>query len=533
MKKNWLIMLAVAMMGSFVVACSSDNNTDEVLTPPTNNTQTTQGKQVVLTGSFGARSSALDASRGTRAVDSQGKVTWADGDKFSVGYKKNDGTYAKAEGVVTLIMDADGAKHEARFSCTLSDPDFTEDLRFIYPYSVATADGRGYETSGLLNNQKGTIADISANWDIAMKDVKAHLVGEELRAETEETIHLENQLCICEMSLKLNGSKAKGTKLTISDGHESGDHNYTITPTTKTDKFFVALIPVENKNFEFKVSTDMYDLKYESFNNKTLADVDVSNTDFLGKFVDADRKLYSRIGDAEPVEFYRNSTGSTLAKNKYYKFDLSVHNKGVVSPIGVIAWLGTDTELNCGQGHGLVMGLADAATELAWATIGGGYEDFEDFYTNGNVESISDCQNKYKNGATYTESLLSAHANHSHLAFTVAKAYVDAAIPGSENWFVPSAAQWLAVLGTNGIGGFGGTWSWNDYSAASTGVYTNIMNVCTSVYPISYDRNYCTSTQANDENAVYVSFSSTEGVKVFPQEKYKSAGNSVRPFFAF
>ena len=529
MKKNWLIMLAIAMMGSFVVACSSDDNTDEVVTPPTNNTQTTQGKQVVLTGSLGARSSAVDESRGTRAVDGKGKVTWTDGDKFSVGYKKTNGTYAKAEGVVTLIMDADGAKHEARFSCTLSDPNFEEDLRFIYPYSVATADGRGYETSGLLNNQKGTIADISANWDIAMKDVKAHLVGDELRAETEETIHLENQLCICEMSLKLNGSNAEGTKLTITDG----THNYTVVPNSSTDKFFVALIPVENKNFEFVVNTDMTDLKYESFNNKTLADVDVSNPEYLGKFVDADGKLYTRKGDAEPIVFNRKATGATLVKNKYYKFDLSVHSDGIVSPIGVIAWLGTDTDLTCGQGHGLVMHLHDASTEMPWAMTGFGYLDFEDFYTEGNVESISDCQSKYKNGAAYTESILSAHSNHMHLAFSVAKAYVDAAIPGSKTWFVPSAAQWLAVLGANGIGGFAGTWSWNDYSAASTSVFTNIMDVCTSKYPISYDRYYCTSTQADNKNAVYVTFSSAEGVKVFTQEKYKSASNSVRPFFAF
>ena len=530
MKKNWLIMLAIAMMGSFVVACSSDDNTDEVVTPPTNNTQTTQGKQVVLTGSLGARSSAVDESRGTRAVDSQGKVTWTDGDKFSVGYKKNDGTYAKAEGVVTLIMDADGAKHEARFSCTLSDPDFTEDLRFIYPYSVATADGRGYETSGLLNNQKGTIADISANWDIAMKDVKAHLVGEELRAETEETIHLENQLCILEMGLKLNSSNAKGNKLTIKDG----DHTYVVVPTGLTSKFVVALIPVVSHNFEFTVNTNKTNLKYEYY-GKDLSAISATETAALGKFVTADGKVWTRVGE-EPVVYFRKSNGATLVRNKYYKFDLTIHNDAVISPIGVIAWLGTDAELSCGKNHGLVMSVDDDITEKPWTQEGFGDEEFDTSFGSGNVESISDCQTKYKNGETYCDLILTDHG-HNHVAFAKLqdlRTDKPVTIAGANNWFIPSAAQWLAVLGANGVGQFAGLWSWDGaYSTGSSSVVTNLNNVFSETYTVYEGRTYWTSTQANEDDAVYVNFSSSEGVKIYTQEKYKYKNTGVRPFFAF
>ena len=530
MKKNWLIMLAIAMMGSFVVACSSDNNTDEVVTPPSTNTEKpTTGTKVVLTGSFGARSSALDASRGTRAVDSQGKVTWQSTDKFSLSYYSNTiGDYTKVEvGLDSILND-----HDAFFTVTLDDPDLDKDMTFIYPYSAANDKGTSYNESALLNNQKGTLADVSANWDIAMATVKATYFPTEsvVRHATLDNIHLDNQLCILEMGLKLNSSNAKGNKLTIKDG----DHTYVIVPTGLTSKFVVALIPVVSHNFEFTVNTNKTNLKYEYY-GKDLPAISDTETAALGKFVTADGKVWTRVGE-EPVVYFRKSNGATLERNKYYKFDLTIHNDAVISPIGVIAWLGNDAELSCGKNHGLVMSVNDDITEKPWTQEGYGDEEFDTSFGSGNVESISDCQTKYKNGETYCDLILTDHG-HNHIAFDELqdlRTDKPVTIAGANNWFIPSAAQWLAVLGANGVGQFAGSWSWDDaYSTGSSSVVTNLNNVFSETYTVYEGRTYWTSTQANEDDAVYVNFSSSEGVKIYTQEKYKYKNTVVRPFFAF
>ena len=354
-----------------------------------------------------------------------------------------------------------------------------------------------------------------------------------MRAETEETIHLENQLCICELNLKLNKEEAYGTKLTITDG----SHTYAIVPSDPdgVDKFTVALIPVSGQNFEFTVSTGKKNLKYSYY--KELSEILSSETEALGKFVTADGKVWTREGE-EAIEYFRKSNGVTLFRNKYYKLDLNVHNVGTVYPIGIIAWLGNDAELSCGKNHGLVMSVKEELTGKEWAREGYGDSNSESsIFTSGNIESISDCETKYVNGATYSDFLSQTHGTHVHPLFEGIKTYRTGSnaitIPNTENWFVPSIAQWLAVLGNNGIGKFTGTWNWADaFTGASTSVYTNLNDALSNSYKIR-DLVYWTSTQATGKRAVTVTLSASEGVKIYTKLKYEYDNTTIRPFFAF
>lgn len=226
-----------------------------------------------------------------------------------------------------------------------------------------------------------------------------------------------------------------------------------------------------------------------------------------------------------------SSTGFIIAPalgDKYYSdgtWGSNPHASGA-TVIGVVAWLGSDSDLKCGKSHGLVMALADASSSVAW----GGYGTDESYLTN--VSSIDGCNTYNKNGLTNTTNLGSSHG-----AANSAATYTPAAPTsnGATSWFLPSAAQWLAVMGSSGIGGYTGTFVWTGYASSSTGVITNINNKLTASgvggTALTNGATCWSSSEYDDGFAVCVYFNSSKGV--YLNSYNKDNINRVRAFLAF
>lgn len=198
--------------------------------------------------------------------------------------------------------------------------------------------------------------------------------------------------------------------------------------------------------------------------------------------------------------------------------------------VGIVAWLGDDNDLKCGKMHGLVMALNSTPTAVAW----GPTSTDESFLTN--VSSISGCNTYDKNGLTNTNNLI-ADA-HTHNAATAARNTTPAApsTAGNTNWFLPSAAQWIAVMGSSGIGKYSGTFVLGSgWASSSTSVLTNINSYLTAngVGGSALGQSdYWTSSENDDTHAVYVFFHKTSGFH-FSISETKKETNSVRAFLAF
>ncbi|MBQ4387455.1 MAG: Ig-like domain-containing protein [Prevotella sp.] len=231
-------------------------------------------------------------------------------------------------------------------------------------------------------------------------------------------------------------------------------------------------------------------------------------------------------------------TGFTVALalgDKYYSdgtWGNNTHASGA-TVIGIVAWLGTDSDLLSGKSHGLVMALNDCSSTQAW----GGYGNDESFLNN--TSTIDGCRSNDKNGLDNTQKLNggTGGCSHGHAAANAAANYTPAAPTsnGATSWFLPSAAQWLAVLGPDGIGNqttaeqVWGTW----YDADQT-AYNNIKNALTASgvggTALQYS-NYWSSSEYGSYYAVGVRFGSSNGVYV--DASGKGYTHYVRAFLAF
>ena len=191
------------------------------------------------------------------------------------------------------------------------------------------------------------------------------------------------------------------------------------------------------------------------------------------------------------------------------------------TPVGVIAYLdqpGTDdneiTESGYGAGHGLVLCLKNAASDVDWSTDNSGpllsrqeTADDSDFMR-------TDYVSGYTNTATLTANAASAEKNP---AAAAARNYTGLTAPaGTTGWFLPSAQQWARMM--TGLGGLAEgdiTWlGWfnNDLSAvtawetamAKTGAKGTAYDSMTDVYQC-----YWSSSEYSEDTAVFLEIDAT------------------------
>ena len=234
---KFLSMAALVLMGVMMTGCSSEDNIQEE-TP-----QQLANKDNVVTLTTTV---SLDGGAATRALAANGKKTFADGDQIAVIYKNTNHETVKAVGTLT----AGAGTASATFSVTLTNPDNTQAIRYIYPAAMAkatvatdaTMDDAGTVDYTKLNNQNGSLTTLGSSLDLCTFDATNWTSG------TLPNGTFVNQLAILACTLKNSdgSSTITGniTSLTISDGtntyvvsgHDSDGHIYVaIRPTSSAD----------------------------------------------------------------------------------------------------------------------------------------------------------------------------------------------------------------------------------------------------------------------------------------------------------
>lgn len=239
MKKTmrFLSMTALALVGVVMVGCSNDDN---IINTPQQPEDKSNIETLTTTVGFDEGAEARGANRALN-IDFKNKEavkTFAAGETMALVYKNTSGNTVKAVSAALEAGDITSGSKSAKFTFELENPDKTQNVTYIYPATMANADGTvNYDA---LSTQNGTLTTLSSTLDLAT--YTAAWDGTSLPTGT-----LDNQLAVCALTLKNSTGSSTITsgltQVTVSDGSNS----YTVTPTGSTfgtDNIYVAIRPV-------------------------------------------------------------------------------------------------------------------------------------------------------------------------------------------------------------------------------------------------------------------------------------------------
>ena len=224
---KFLSMAALALVGAMMTGCSSsDDSIADIPQQP----EVTNKKTVTLTTTVG-----LDAGATTRALTGEGVKTFAVGEQMAIVYSNGSGM-VKAVSRALKADDIKDAGTIASFTFDLETPDKSIDVTYIYPASMARADGSiNYNA---LANQDGTLASLASNLDLATYE--GEWLGENLPSCT-----LDNQLAILACTIKKHAGDditSSITSMTVSDG----SNTYAVSRSAAAGPIYVAICPTTN-----------------------------------------------------------------------------------------------------------------------------------------------------------------------------------------------------------------------------------------------------------------------------------------------
>ena len=211
-------MAALVAMGMLGTSCNKAES-PEIETP-----ETQKENIVTLTTTVGF------AADDTKALTGTGVKTFGAGDQMAVIYKNTSGGTVKAVGTLT---SGAGTK-SGTFTFTLTNPDKTQNVTYIYPAAMAGTSDVDYTK---LNSQSGcTLTDLGSKYDLATNSGAWN--GDNL-----PTLTLENQLAILAISLKNTTDITSTIKgMTISDG----TNTYAVSRSAAAGPIYVAIRPTSD-----------------------------------------------------------------------------------------------------------------------------------------------------------------------------------------------------------------------------------------------------------------------------------------------
>ncbi|MBR2777766.1 MAG: hypothetical protein IKD75_11870 [Prevotella sp.] len=257
---KYMMMAALALVGTIATGCTSEELANDA--PQAKNDNNT----VTLTTTI-----SLDGSASTRALDAQGKKTFAAGDQVAIYYKNTSGETQYADSKPLTANDITNNGKTAKITVTLDNPKAGGQLRYVYPAAMANSDiapnedindENTFSTEGIQYSQDGTLEKLAKNFDLAIYD--GNLTSD---AKLPASATLKNKLAIAELTIKdYAGTDITSniTKLVVQQGN--GLYGYELTrPDNAVGPIYVALYPTPGSNKEniTVTATANDDTKYE------------------------------------------------------------------------------------------------------------------------------------------------------------------------------------------------------------------------------------------------------------------------------
>ena len=436
MKKNTFYTVALLLAGTVMTACSGGDDVTSDITP-VSQPAAEAGDVVELSGTLGSKGDV------TRAIASDGKGTWAVGDQFAVYYETTNGNASTVARVNSV--NGDGS---ANFKATLRSPKTGDNsVKLVYPASAHDGQG-GFKTDSLMK-QGGTLEYINTHGlDIETAATTMNVEG--MTAKLTSDVTMQPQVCLYKMTLREDSyTLLNTTKLEISDNK---GHSYTITPTSATSNFTIAMLPVSYASFTFTATTTEEYGIFTKQEGLTLANCTADN---VGDVFDKDGNIY-KVSSAPGAIYNRTYNSKTLYAGKFYTSEPYLNAVTTVSPgIAMIAYVGDhgtvdDSSTDAQTGfRGLALAMNNIkennSREYEWCNQSSQY------CTNKYSGNIEDARG-WKNGISMTDALV-GHTSHTdaHTAAEKARNYgvnngVSRPTEITSDWFLPSLGQWQLIL---------------------------------------------------------------------------------------
>lgn len=240
-------MAALAVVGAILMGCTGKDMANEA-------PQAKSGNKVIQTTTI-----SLGSSAGTRALDADGKKTFAVGDQIAIFYKNTSNELQLANSAALTANDISSDGKTAKITVEMTDPKPESQLRYIYPAAMGKTDIEPAEEiektinyEKLSNDQDGTLETLASTCDLAVYDGKLTSNGGLPGSAT-----LKNLLAIAEFTFKdYTGQKditSLITSLTIIQ--MQGDNRLTINRTAAAGPIYVAMSPCSDKDISI-IATD-------------------------------------------------------------------------------------------------------------------------------------------------------------------------------------------------------------------------------------------------------------------------------------
>ena len=323
--KNFLSMAALALMGAMMTGCSSDDNFD--------NPQQIENKSNVVTLTT---SVALDAGATTRALTGEGVKTFAVGEQMAIVYSNGSGM-VKAVSRALKADDIKDAGTIASFTFDLETPDKSIDVTYIYPASMARADGSiNYDA---LANQDGTLASLASNLDLATYE--GEWQGENLPSCT-----LDNQLAILALTLKDSDGANEITGNVTGVTVKADEDTYTVNRSAAAGPIYVAIKPIASKNVVVATTGGSKDY-VKLLTGKTYAS---------GNGYSVSWKMTPILPFTEATA---NDVGRVIALDGNVYDNTTIATAVNTTAVAIISYVGNPGDVGVGWYRGLAIGMRD------------------------------------------------------------------------------------------------------------------------------------------------------------------------------
>lgn len=237
-------MAALAVTGAILTGCSGEDVANEA-------PQAKNGNKVIQTTTI-----SLGGSAGTRALDADGKKTFAVGDQIAIYYKNTSDELQLAESAALTAADISSDGKTATIKVEMTDPKPESQLRYIYPAAMGRTDIEPAEEientinyEKLSDDQDGTLATLASKFDLAVYDGKLTS-----NSELPGSATLKNQLAIAEFTFK-DYSGTDITSLIMKLEVLLGTDKFTINRTAAAGPIYVAMSPCSDEDISI-IATD-------------------------------------------------------------------------------------------------------------------------------------------------------------------------------------------------------------------------------------------------------------------------------------
>lgn len=240
-------MAVLAVVSAILMGCAGKDMANEA-------PQAKSGNKVIQTTTI-----SLGSSAGTRALDADGKKTFAVGDQIAIFYKNTSDELQLANSAALTANDISSDGKTAKITVEMTDPKPESQLRYIYPAAMGRTDiepaeeiGNTINNEELSNAQDGTLETLASTCDLAVYDGKLTSNGGLPGSAT-----LKNLLAIAEFTFKdYTGQKDINSLITsLTIIQMQGDNSLTINRTAAAGPIYVAMSPCSDEDISI-IATD-------------------------------------------------------------------------------------------------------------------------------------------------------------------------------------------------------------------------------------------------------------------------------------